>query len=134
MVNVGPLTAEIGWRVYDTIANFNVLALLLQRRHTSEANQTLHDVRTSPGLVHYMYNFRGLLPRREFCQVQTSLCVQVLSSPILAVLLHGTRAVGVSQTLRRGARNRITELSQKAPPIFGWAAITLGIGPHCSIY
>jgi len=76
--------------------------------------------------------FGGFCPLSEFCQVQTSLCVQVLSSPILAVLLHGTRAVGVSQTLRRGARNRITELSQKAPPIFGWAAITLGIGPHSS--
>jgi len=24
------------------------------------------------------------------------------------------------------------ELSQRAPPIFGWAAITLGIGPHSS--
>jgi len=62
MANVGPLTDEIGWRVYDTIANFNVLALLLQRRHTSEASQTLHDVWTSPGLVHCIYNFRGLLP------------------------------------------------------------------------
>jgi len=39
---------------------------------------------------------------------------------------------GVSQTLRRGTRNGITELSQRAPPIFGWAAITLGIGPHSS--
>ena len=34
---------------------------------------------------------------------------------------------GVSQTLRRGTRNGITELSQRAPLIFGWAAITLGI-------
>ena len=31
-----------------------------------------------------------------------------------------------------GTRNGITELSQKAPLIFGWAAITLGIGPHSS--
>jgi len=30
-------------------------------------------------------------------------------------------------------RNGITELSQSAPPIFGWAAITLGIGPDSSI-
>jgi len=29
----------------------------------------------------------------EFCQVQNSLCVQVLPSHILAVLLHGTPAV-----------------------------------------
>ena len=32
--------------------------------------------------------------------------------------------------MRRGTRNGITELSQSAPPIFGWTAITLGIGPH----
>jgi len=41
-------------------------------------------------------------------------------------------AAGVSQTLRRGTRNGITKLSHRAPPLFGWAAITLGIGPHSS--
>jgi len=58
-------------------------------------------------------HFRGLLPLTEFCRVQNSLCIQVLRSPIslLAALLHGTRAVGVNQTLRRGTRNGITELS-----------------------
>ena len=40
---------------------------------------------------------------------------------VLAALLHGTLVVGVSQTLR---------VEQRAPPIFGRAAITLGIGPH----
>jgi len=29
-------------------------------------------------------------------------------------------------------RNEIAELSQRAPPKFGWAVITLGIGPHSS--
>jgi len=49
----------------------------------------------------YIYiHFRGLLPLREFCQVQNSLCVQVLRS-LLAALLHGNRALGVSQILRR---------------------------------
>jgi len=52
----------------------------------------------------------------------------------LAALLHGTPAAAASQTLRRGARNGITELSQKAPPIFGREAITLGIGPHSSYF
>jgi len=47
---------------------------------------------------------------------------------------HLTPAAGVSQTLRRGTRNGITELSQTAPPIFGWAAITLGIGPHSILF
>jgi len=55
-----PLTIEIGLPVWGTPANFNwfrVLALLLQRRHSPEANQTLHDVWPSPGLVHYVYIF-----------------------------------------------------------------------------
>jgi len=41
----------------------------------------------------------------------------------LAALLHGTPVLGVSQTLR---------IEQRAPPIFGRAAITLVIGPHSS--
>jgi len=40
--------------------------------------------------------------RTLVCQVQNSLCAQVLPSPILAALLHRTPAAGVSQTLRRG--------------------------------
>ena len=40
---------------------------------------------------------------------------------VLAALLHGILVVGISQTLR---------VEQRAPPIFGRAAITLGIGPH----
>jgi len=46
---------------------------------------------------------RGLLPLMDFCQLQNSLYVQVLRSPILAALLHSTRAVGVSQSLQRSA-------------------------------
>ena len=53
---------------------------------------------------------------------------------VLAALLHGTLAVGVSETLRRGTRNGITELSQRAPPIFGRAANTLGTGPHITFF
>ena len=39
---------------------------------------------------------------------------------VLAALLHGTLLVGVSQSCG---------VEQRAPPIFGRAAITLGIGP-----
>jgi len=82
-------------------------------------------------MTHGVYTFSGaLVPLTEFCQVQNSLYVQLLCSPVLAALLHGTPAAGVSQTLRHGTRNGITELSQRAPPIFGRAAITSGIGPH----
>jgi len=117
MVNFGRLTPEMRWRVWSTPANFNQfrdLVSLLHRRHSTEVNKTLKDVWPSPGL-------------------QNSLGVQVLRSPILAALLHGTRAA-VSQTSWRGKkRNGITELSQRASPIFSWAAITLGIGPHSSV-
>jgi len=44
----------------------------------------------------------------------------------MAALLHGTLVVGVSQTaaLNKG----------RHAPIFGRAAITLGIGPHDSFF
>ena len=67
----------------------------------------------------------GILPGAIF-----TVYVQVLRSPLLAAvppILYGSPAAGVSQSLRRGTRNGITELS-----IFGRAAITLGIDPHCS--
>jgi len=52
-----------------TPANFNgfrVLAVLLQRRRSPEANQTLHDVWPSLGMVHYMYIFGGSCHWRNF--------------------------------------------------------------------
>jgi len=63
MVNFGALAADIDWRVLGThAANFNgfrVLAALLQRRRSTEVNQTLHDVWPSPGLVRYICIFAG---------------------------------------------------------------------------
>jgi len=59
-------------------------------------------------------HFRGCCPITEFCQVQNSLCVQVLRSPVLTALLHGTRAFCVSKSLRGRTSNGITELSQRA--------------------
>jgi len=47
VVNFRPLAAEINWRVWGTLANFNgfrVWASLLQRRRSTEVNQTLHNV------------------------------------------------------------------------------------------
>ena len=58
MANFGPPTAEIGSGVWGTPANFNgfrVLASLLQRRRSPEANQTLHNVWPSSCLVHCVY-------------------------------------------------------------------------------
>jgi len=78
MAHFGPLTAEINSEVWGTPADFNgflVLASLLQRCRSLQANQTLHDVCPSSGLVHYMYIFGGSCPVMEFCQVQNSLYV-----------------------------------------------------------
>ena len=98
MANFRPPVAEIGPVVWGTAANFNgfcVLASLLQRRRSMEANQTLNDV----WLVHCMNIFWGYCTVTEFWYVQNSLCVNVLGSFILAALLCGTRAAAVKQTL-----------------------------------
>ena len=65
----GLLAAEISSLVWGILANFNgfcVLASLLQRHRSTEANQTLRDVLPSPGLVRYIYIFRGSCPVMEF--------------------------------------------------------------------
>ena len=75
--------------VCGTPANFNgfrVLASLLQRRRSTEANQTFHNVWPLPVLVDYICIFGGCCPVTEFRQVQDSLCVlRVLRSPIGSV-------------------------------------------------
>jgi len=104
MVNFGPLAAEILSLVWGTPANFNdfrVLASLLQRRRSTEANQTLHGVWPLPRLVDYVYIFGGCCPVTEFCQVQNSLWVfQVLRCPIGSVTARRSSS-GRDQTLRR---------------------------------
>jgi len=75
----------------------------------------------------YIYIFGSFCPLTQFYHVQNSLYVQVLRSPVSAALLHGIPAAGASETLRCGTRYGITELSERAQLIFGWAAITLGI-------
>jgi len=97
-----------------------------------EANQTLHDVWPSAGLVDYMYIFGGCCPLSEFCPMQNSLCVQLLHSHWQRYCTARHQRAWAKLWLPHATRNGITELSQRAPPIFGWAAITLGIGPHSS--
>jgi len=95
MVNFGPLTADICCPVWP--ANFNgfrVLASLLQRRHSPEANQTARCLAVSWAAALYIYIFGGSCSLTEFRYVQNSLCVHVLRSAILAALLHGNPAVG----------------------------------------
>ena len=81
--------AEIVSLVSGTPANFNgfcVFASLLQRRHSMEANQTLHSVWPLPELVGYIYIFGDCCSITEFCHVKNSICVlQVSHSPIGSV-------------------------------------------------
>ena len=120
-------------RLYNRFDNrlYRVNGVLLQRRRSPEANQTLHGVWPSPGLVHYIYIFGSSCPLTEFCQLQYSLCVQVLRSPIDSVTARHSSS-GRQPNFAVWYKNGIRELSQRAPHIFGWAAITLGIGQHSS--
>ena len=61
----------------------------------------------------YMYILGGSCPLTDFWHVQNLLCIQVLRSPVLAVSLHGTPAVDVSQTLGHAPRNWVRELLQR---------------------
>ena len=105
IANFGPLAAEIGSGIWGTPANLNGSRFLASFTAATSLNGSQPNfarcLTVSWAGTLYIH-FRGLLPLTEFCQVQYSLCVQVLRSHnILAALLHGTRAVGVSQTLRR---------------------------------
>jgi len=116
----GPLTAEIGWRVWGTPANFNgfrVLASLLHRRRSTEVTKlcTMFGRLIGWYIIYLRGSMppNGILPGAKFT-MRPSLPFSYIGSAIL----HGTRAAGVCQTLRRGTRNGITELSQTAPPIW----------------
>jgi len=105
MVNFGPLTAEIHSGVWGIPANFNGFSRLgFVTAATSLTGGQPNFARClAVSWAGTLYiQLRGLLPLTEFCPVQNSLYVQVLRSPILAALLHGIPALGISQTLRCG--------------------------------
>ena len=126
MVNFSLPAAEIVSLVWGTPANFNgfrILASLLQRRRSTEANQTFHNVWPLPGLVDYIYIFGGCCSVTEFYQVQNSLCVlQFLRCPIGSV----------TERQSSSGREPNCGVEHRAPPIFNRATVTLGIGPHSS--
>jgi len=72
--------------------------------HNGELRPTIGGDRFT-SLGHPIANFNGFL--------------------VLAVLLHGSQVLSISQTLRH---------EQRASPMFGRATITLGIGPHSSYH
>jgi len=130
MANFGSLTAEIGWRVCGTPANFNgfrVLPSLLQRRRSTEVNKTLQDVWPSHGLVHCLYIFGALTPNGILPAAKFTL------RPSLAFSYIGSVTARHSNS---GSQPNLVawywEWNYGTFAIFGWAAITFGIGPHSS--
>jgi len=109
VVNVGPLTAESGFVSLWYPSKLQRVSIASWLRYCSDvAQRKSTKLCTVFGRLLGWYNtyiFGGSCPLSEFYQVQYSLCVQVLRSPVLAALLHGTAALGVSQTLRHGTRN-----------------------------
>ena len=88
-----------------------------------QSEKNLLNSNTSSTCSHNMVNFGKT----------AEICWRVRGTPsnfngfrVLAALLHGTLVVGVSQTL--------CGVEQRAPPTFGRATITLGIGPHSSLF
>jgi len=133
------LAAAIVLLVCGTPANFNglhVLASLLQRRRSTEANKTKMFGRFLGWYT--IYTFSGAVaPQRNFARCKIYFASQVSRSPILPPYTaleqrpSGKRYFIMWYVHR--TRNKITELSLRAPPIFAFAAITLGIGPHSSV-
>jgi len=85
MANFGPLMAEICWLVWGTPANFkgfHILPSLLQQHHSKEANQTLHNVWPSPGLLYYIYFSGALAPDRILPGAKFTLCPSLAFSYI----------------------------------------------------
>jgi len=136
MANFGPLMAEIGLPVWGTPENFNRFRLFdfITAATSLTGDQPNFARSLAVSWVGTLYiHFWGLLPLTEFCYVQNSLCVQALRSRTLAV--HDTPAAASAQLcgVVQGMELRNFRKGRGwSPPIFGWAAITLGIGPHSS--
>jgi len=114
------------WGIPANFNGFRVLASLLQRRRSKEANQTLHNVWSLPGLVDYIYIFGGCCSVMEFCQVQKS----HLLPRSLALSYSQRYCTAVEQWLRA----KVCGVEHRAPPIFCRVTIRLGIGPHSSSF
>ena len=129
MANFGPLAAEIVSLVWGTPANFNgfrVLASLPQRRRSTEGSQTLHDVWPSPARLQYYIHFWRLLPRSGILPGAKF----SLRPPSLALSYWQRYCTALEQW----ARAKVCGVEQTAPPVVGRATITLGIGPHSSLF
>jgi len=124
MVNIDRPTN--GWDCFDSLFGappayfngFRVFASLLRRRRSMEVNQTLHGLWPSPGLLHCVGSSYAPM---EFCHVQMHFAAKS------CVLLYWHRHC---TALQQRASAKVCSVEKRAPPVFGRAAITLGISPH----
>ena len=129
---LGSLAAEIGPVVWAPQLISTAFASWL--RYCSDvAQQKSTKLCTMFGrlLGCYTIHFRGLLPSdgilpgAMFTLRPLSLAFSYIDS---VTALHSSS--GRQPNFAAWYKDGITELSQRVPPIFGRAAITLGIGPH----
>jgi len=123
-VNGSQLAAEIDWWVWGTPANFNqfrILDSLLHWRRSMKVNE-LCTMFGCLLLVHYIYIFGGSCPNGILPRTKLTL------SPSLVFSYTGR----VTAWHSRSERQPNCGVQQRAPPIFGRAAIMLGIGPYSS--
>jgi len=136
MANFGPLTTEIGSGVWAPQQISTGFASWL-RYCSGVAHRRPTKLCTMFGrlLAATLYiHFRGLLPPNgSLPGAKFTFPLSFAFSYIGSVTArHGHSSSGRRPNFAawRGTRNGITELSQRAPPIFGRA---LGIGPHFSL-
>ena len=117
MVNFDPLTAEIGSGVWGTPTNFNwflILASLLHRRHSLEANQTLHTFGRLLGwytiYIIFFGAWNGTLPSAKFTLRPKSCVLLYWQRYHTALKQWASAKIEACYT-----RNGITKLSQRAP-------------------
>jgi len=81
----------------------------------------------------YIYIWGSFFPWRNFdtCKIHVA-STSLTFSYILQRYCTALQQQASAKLCGVALRNRITELSRMAPPVFGWAAITLGIGSHSS--
>ena len=87
-----------------------------------QSEKNLLNIDTSSTCPRNMVNF-GLLT--------ANICWRVWDTP---VDFNGFRVLACNVTARHSSSGRQCGVEQRAPPIFGRATITLGIGPHCSYF
>ena len=134
MVNFGPLTAEIYlpvWAPQQISTGF----ASWQRYCTNVAQLRPTKLWPSPWLIHYIYIFGAFCPKGNFARYKIHFAFK---SCILLYWQRYCRALEQRASVKFAACYKEWNYAQRrnvsASPIFGWAAITLGIGPHSSFF